>query len=460
MGARRELAEAEAAHVRETAAGMTERQRRLYLGSVSLSHGPGWDSAVARASGASRSTVARGRREYEAGERWERGGRDRAAGAGRPSASELFANRGTDLLGSERDLTHAVAGILGGRSYGDPTGETPVHSSLTAASVAAAVWLLYDFRMSERTALRICHEAGFSMQRNAKQDQVGERHPLRNALFLVRDEVLRAFKLLGLPILSCDTKAKPKLGNLAADGREWRPKGDPRSTLDHDFVVTYAELYAAIYPNGHPLLAPSLAGRNAVASPYGVYDVVDNSAHVTIGAGSDTSEFACAAIKAWWEARGRRLYHGTDELLILVDGGGSNRAAGWLYKYELALMLLRCGLKAVTVIHHAPGTSKYNPIEHRLWPHVGATWRGMPLMTLEEMAELVGQATTSKGLEVSCGIDYNDYPTEARRRRERPEGAPQPPGYQERFEAIARIERPFANKTLSQWCYRIELLSA
>ena len=55
---------------------------------------------------------------------------------------------------------------------------------------------------------------------------------------------------------------------------------------------------------------------------------------------------------------------------------------------------------------------------------------------------------------------HSDHPTEARRRRERPEGAPQPPGYQERFEAIAKIERPFTNKTLSQWCYRIELLPA
>ena len=44
---------------------------------------------------------------------------------------------------------------------------------------------------------------------------------------------------------------------------------------------------------------------------------------------------------------------------------------------ELAAFATEAGL-TVTVCHFPPGTSKWNKIEHRLFPHITMNWRGRP----------------------------------------------------------------------------------
>ena len=53
-------------------------------------------------------------------------------------------------------------------------------------------------------------------------------------------------------------------------------------------------------------------------------------------------------------------------LLILADGGGSNKARGYLWKEAVQQIADTTGLE-IYVSHYPPGTSKYNPIERKLW---------------------------------------------------------------------------------------------
>ena len=79
---------------------------------------------------------------------------------------------------------------------------------------------------------------------------------------------------------------------------------------------------------------PQLADGKAI--PYGVYDIGDDSAWVSVGVDHDTSVFAVATIEKWWDQLGRDRYPAATTLLITADGGGSNGHRPWLWKSELA----------------------------------------------------------------------------------------------------------------------------
>ena len=57
----------------------------------------------------------------------------------------------------------------------------------------------------------------------------------------------------------------------------------------------------------------------------------------------------------------------------------------------------------------APGTSKWNKIEHRLFCHITENWRGRPLADLDTIVQLIGSTRTRTGLRVKAGLDTHLY---------------------------------------------------
>ena len=112
-----------------------------------------------------------------------------------------------------------------------------------------------------------------------------------------------------------------------------------------------------------------------------------------------TSEFCCDSIAHWWQRHGRSHYPLTQRLLILCDGGGSNASNRHVFKEALQDLADRLGLE-IRVAHYPPGCSKYNPIEHRLFPHVTRKLKGLFLKSLEMVRDLSRRATTKTGLQV------------------------------------------------------------
>ena len=100
----------------------------------------------------------------------------------------------------------------------------------------------------------------------------------------------------------------------------------------------------------------------------------------------DTPAFAVATIRAWWLQMGAAMYPQAQELLITADSGGSNSARARLWKRELQGFANASGLR-VSVSHLPPGTSKWNTIEHRMFCHLTANWRGQPLESREVVVE-------------------------------------------------------------------------
>ena len=65
----------------------------------------------------------------------------------------------------------------------------------------------------------------------------------------------------------------------------------------------------------------------------------------------------------------------------------------------------------IHVSHLPPGTSKWNKIEHRLFCHITANWRGTPLRTYETIVDRIGNTRTAAGLRVRAKLDAGQYPT-------------------------------------------------
>ncbi len=61
------------------------------------------------------------------------------------------------------------------------------------------------------------------------------------------------------------------------------------------------------------------------------------------------------------------------------------------------------------VCHFAPGTSKWNKVEHRLFSFITSNWRGEPLRDDETAAGLIAGTRTAKGLKVTCRLDRRKY---------------------------------------------------
>ena len=112
--------------------------------------------------------------------------------------------------------------------------------------------------------------------------------------------------------------------------------------------------------------------------------------------------------KHWWLEMGQAVYPKTRRLLITADCGGSNGYRVRLWRRELQKLADEQQL-SIQVCHFPPGTSKWNKIEHRMFCHITANWRGRPLISREVVVNLIGGTTTTQGLHIKAVLDENRY---------------------------------------------------
>ena len=153
---------------------------------------------------------------------------------------------------------------------------------------------------------------------------------------------------------------------------------------------------------------PSLAVGKAI--PHGLYDLAENTGYVQIGVSHDTHEFAIDSLRYWWQHHGKTHYGTADSLLLLCDGGGSNSARSYLFKAALQDLAIELGID-IRVAHYPPYTSKYNPIEHRLFPHLTRATQGVIFDSVDAVKDLIADATTTTGLTVFSTVIDTVYET-------------------------------------------------
>src|SRR3954451_14498794 len=354
---------------------LNERQQRLALATEARLLGHGGVRAVAQATGVSATTVRRGVVELESGEDSLPVGRARRAGGGRRRADN-----------QDPELAAALLRLVEPDERGDPM--SPLRWTTKSLRHLAEQLAGQDHPVSAPTVGRLLRENGFSLQGTAKTLE-GAQHPDRDAQFTYINEQVKAHQAAGEPVISVDAKKKEQLGQLPAAGREWRPKGDPIPVEDHSFFTAGPE--------------------GGLAVPYGVYDLTADAGWVNVGVDHDTSAFAVASIRRWWQARGATDYPSARRLLITADAGGSNSYRYRLWKAELAALAAETGLE-ITVCHFPPSTSKWNKIEHRLFSQITMNWRGRPLTSHQVVVATIASTRTRTGLRVEAALDTGSYP--------------------------------------------------
>ena len=355
---------------------LNERLRRLFAANEAKIFGHGGITLVQRATGVARNSIKQGLKELskkEEGVIPASTSRIRKTGGGRKASVK-----------EDKKLRIALENLVEPTTLGDP--ESPLRWTCKSLRQLASELCCQGFSVSHASVGKLLKEMGYSLQGNQKTLE-GSKHPDRNAQFEFINSRIDTAISEGQPVISVDTKKKELVGQYKNSGKEYRPKGEPEQVKVYDFV-------------------DKKLGR---VNPYGVYDIADNSAWVSVGTDHDTATFAVSTIRRWWFSMGENLYPDANKLVITADGGGSNGSRVRLWKIELQNLANELNIP-IYVSHFPPGTSKWNKIEHRLFSFISMNWRGKPLVSHEVVVNLIAATTTRKGLKVQAELDSTHYP--------------------------------------------------
>jgi hypothetical protein len=104
------------------------------------------------------------------------------------------------------------------------------------------------------------------------------------------------------------------------------------------------------------------------------------------------------------------LANGLARALTSIPGTATTPVNGHLFKEDLQRLVDRLGIE-IRVAHYPPYCSKYNPIEHRLFPHVTRACQGVIFESVGLVKELIERTRTSTGLRVTVEILDKVYQT-------------------------------------------------
>jgi hypothetical protein len=241
----------------------------------------------------------------------------------------------------------------------------------------------HAIKVCRNTVRRLLYRAGYKRRSLSKCIATGS-YAKRNEQFELIFELIKLVQKMKCPIISIDTKKKERLGNLYRSGKFY--SNQPVKVFDHDY--------------------PNLAEGKVI--PYGIYDMTKNKGFMSIGVSHETAEFIGNAILWWWDGYGIHDYPDATNILIICDSGGANGYRKHVFKKVLQSTSSTIG-KEIIVCHYPPYCSKWNPIEHKMFPHVHAAMEGVVFSSYQIVKELIEKTYTQQGLRVIARIDYNEY---------------------------------------------------
>jgi hypothetical protein len=275
--------------------------------------------------------------------------------------------------------------VVSDHTAGDPMRQDVVWTYLSSTEISQRLDAL-GTPVSPDTVRGLLEDFGFAKRQAEKIKTMGEV-PFRNEQFENIAALKEEYFHSPNPIFSMDTKKKEFLGEFFRDGQAYST--GTNSTFDHDF--------------------PSYALGKII--PHGLYDLKRNTGHISLGASHDTSQFACDSFRYCWRRHAARHYPDATSILLLCDAGGSNNWRHHIFKEDLQRTVNRIGLP-IRVAHYPPHCSKYNPIEHRLFPHITRAWSGVIFRTIDIVTECLHRVWTSKGLKITYTVLAKFYELE------------------------------------------------
>jgi len=345
---------------------LSEKDRRRFAALEAIKLGHGGTRYIAKVLGCDPQTVKDGMRELKHLPDDPAGGRVRKPGGGRKK--------------TEVSQTHVIQqgqDTIKDRTAGDPMRQDVVWTDLTPQEISKSLQA-QGVCAGPRIVRRILDGLGLARRQMLKGLPGGDS-PHRREQFHHLAHLIREFLEAGNPVLSIDTKKKECLGTLSRDGRVYCQQA--LKAFDHDF--------------------PSLA--TGVIIPHGIYDLARNQGWIHLGISRDTTAFACDSLRVFWHGDGQRLYPNASAILLLCDGGGSNRCHKHLFKEDLQGVVNDIAVP-IRVAHYPAYCSKFNPIERRLFSHVTRACQGVLFDSLHTVLGLMQKTKTQQGLSVTVRV--------------------------------------------------------
>ena len=203
---------------------MDERGRRQWAAAEARALGWGGVTAVAWATGLSRTTITAGVHELDlpARQRAAEASRVRRPGGGR-----------RPLKQTDPGLRAALEALIEPLTRGDP--QSPLRWTCKSTRRLAEELTGQNHPVAARSVAALLLEEGYSLQANRKTRE-GAAHPDRNAQFEYINACVRRILRRGQPAISVDTKKKELVGDFKNGGREWHRRGEPEEVRVHDFL--------------------------------------------------------------------------------------------------------------------------------------------------------------------------------------------------------------------------------
>lgn len=198
----------------------------------------------------------------------------------------------------------------------------------------------------------------------------------RNEQFENIDRLINEYTDSADIIISIDGKKKEYLGQLYRAGK------------------VYSE--SALVCNDHDFASQS-TGK---ISPFGIYDLLLNQGYMFLAQSLDTADFATDCLLDYIRLYGIKRHPSAKRILVLCDSGGSNSCRTHRFKERIQQIADLTGLE-IRVAHYPAYCSKYNPCDHKLFPHVTRAIAGVFIDSVEMMRDLIKtRAKTKQGLRV------------------------------------------------------------
>jgi transposase len=353
---------------------LSEKDSRRYAAVEAQKLGRCGISYIAKVLGCSRTTIYAGQKELGALPEKKQDSRIRRKGAGRKGYEETHAA-----------LDEAFLAILKDDIAGDPMNEKVRWTQLTHDDMKQRLSAQFTIQVSSTVIKKLLKKHGFK-RRKAQKKETMKKVAGRNDQFERIAELKALYQAAGNPVISMDTKKKEYWGNFYRDGKLYTTEAV--TVNDHDFN----------------------SFASGVVIPHGIYDIQLNKAVINLGTRRDTGEFACDSFRLWWYAQGKQDYPQASSILLLCDGGGSNSCHQYLFKQDLQRLANEIGIE-IRVAHYPAYCSKYNPIEHRLFPHVTRACQGVVFTNIERVKKLIARTKTKKGLQVFVNLIETIYET-------------------------------------------------
>ncbi len=389
---------------------INERDRRRYAGIEALKLGHGGRNYIAKILGCSRKTVCKGAVEVSELPMRTVQKRIEKVPENSPKIRKIGGGRKKYWV-SNPEIDEHFIDVLRDHTAGDPMNEKIRWTNLRTWEIVEALKNEYDIKVSRNVVRQLLKKHGYRLRKAQKRQSMKKSVPDRNERFDNIVKLRSSYLEAGNPIISMDSKKKEHLGNFYRDGHLYTL--EELEVYDHDF--------------------PSFA--EGVVIPHSLYDLQLNIGYVQVGTSHDTSEFACDSFRHWWYDYGCKNYPNATSILVLCDGGGSNSSRHYLFKQDLQILADEIGIE-IRIAHYPPYCSKFNPIEHRLFPHITRACQGVIFSSLELVTDLISRTRTQKGLKVFVHVIDKVYQTGRK--------------ISETFKSTMRI---VFDKTLPKWNY-------